>query len=913
MIRDLLLRLRSLVRRDVVDAELDDELQFHLERQVDSYMRNGLSRAEAVRRARIEFGGLDEIREAHRDARGVRLLLDLGRDVRFAVRQLRRSPSFAIAALLCLALGIGATTAIFSVVNTILLRPLPYTDSDRLVRLSEYSPSSVPGRPPNLRAHTLQEFLDWRSETKTLTDGIAMGGVGQRLVRTPQGVVGLWGAVTSPNAFKVLGVPVLLGRTFSEADVANPDVVVLSFQTWRTYFNRDPAVVGRTLEFRGGALTGSSVTPKVMTVVGVLTATDMPSASSDFYWPIVGNLSGGPRVTMIFRLSPGVSQEAAHQEANVIGAAMRARSPEVNPLSVPRFAVERLRDRAVQNIAPALRVFLAAVVVVLIIVCANIANLLLARGTARQREIAVRFAIGASRMRVIRQMMTESLVLAIAGGALGAILGATGVSMIKQLATVEAPGIYRLMFGTSLLPRANEITVDFRMLVFSLGLAIITSVVFGALPALTLSRSSHASSTRARISAGHAESRLRAALVVSQLVMATILLVSAGLLANSFIKLSRVNNGYDPSNVLAFNLLFPDQYSIARKAETIDRLLTRFRNSADVRSVGFSRHGLLMREELFLGNWVPPGRSREEMRNLRTRVRSVSGDYLTAMGVPLLEGRYFDTRNDAGTQPVVVISRSAARQYFGAASPVGRTLDWYFVEQQARPMTVIGVVEDIRQESPTDEVFPEIFVDYRQLLSVMNRGTQPEQRQNELAIGFLSFAIRTTGDPASAVPEVRQIVSDVDSDVGIDAIVPMSRLSASAVARERFYAVMLGSFAALAGVLAAIGVYGVLTYAVIQRTQEIGIRMAIGAQREAVLALVLRKGLVLTSIGLTVGLVGASIGTRALQGMLFGITPLDPVTFVVVPLLFGLVAAFAAYLPARRATNIDALVALRSE
>ena len=584
-----------------------------------------------------------------------------------------------------------------------------------------------------------------------------------------------------------------------------------------------------------------------------------------------------------------------------------------SPLSVPRFEVERLRDRAVQDIAPALRVFLAAVVVVLIIVCANVANLLLARGTARQREIAVRFAIGASRMRVIRQMMTESLVLAITGGSLGAILGATGVSMIKQLATVEAPGIYRLMFGTSLLPRASEITVDFRMLGFALTLAMITSMVFGALPALTLSRSSHASNTRARVTAGHAESRIRTVLVVAQLVMATILLVSAGLLANSFIKLSRVNNGYDPSQVLAFNLLFPDQYSIGRKAETIDRLLTRFRNSAGVRSVGFSRHGLLMREELFLGDWVPPGRSREEMRSLRTRVRSVSDGYLTAMGVPLLEGRYFDARDYARAQPVVVISRSAARQYFGAESPVGRALDWYFIEQQGQPVTVIGVVEDIRQESPTDEVFPEIFVDYRQLLSLMNRGKQSEQRQNEIAIGFLSFAIRTTGDPASVIPEVRQIVSDIDGDVGIDAIIPMSRLSASAVARERFYAVLLGSFATLAGVLAAIGVYGVLTYAVIQRTQEIGIRMAIGAQRAAVLALVLRKGLVLTLIGLSVGLVGASIGTRALRGMLFGITPLDPTTFIAVSLVFGLVAAFAAYLPARRATKVDALVALRSE
>ncbi len=509
--------------------------------------------------------------------------------------------------------------------------------------------------------------------------------------------------------------------------------------------------------------------------------------------------------------------------------------------------------------------------------------------------------------------MTESLVLAFAGGALGALLGATGVWLIKHLATIEAPGIYRLMFGTTLLPRLNEVAVDFRVLATALALAIITSVVFGVLPALTLSRATQVSSAKSRATTGRFESRVRSALVVGQLVMATVLLVSAGLLANSFVRLSRVNNGYDASNVLAFNLLFPNQYSVARKAETIDRLLTRFRDSADIRSVGFSRHGLLIREELFIGSWVPAGRSLEDVRNERTRVRSVSDGYLAAMGVPLLEGRYFDIRDDASAPTVVVISRAAARQYFGAVSPIGRVLDWHFSKDQAQPVTVVGVVENIRQESPTDDVFPEIFVDYRQFLSLLEREKQPAQRQNEHAIGFLSFAARTTGDPAAVIPAVRQMVNDIDPNVGIDAIVPMSRLTANAVARERFYAVMLGSFAGLAGLLAAIGVYGLLTYAVIQRTREIGVRMAIGAQPAAVLALVLRKGFVLAAVGIAVGLVGAAVGTRALQGMLFGITPFDPTTFLAVSALFALVAAFASYLPARRATKVDAIVALRSE
>ena len=911
MLNDFVFRLRSLFKRHVVESELDDELRFHMDRLVDRYVSDGLPRAEAVRRAMLQFGGLDQVKEAHRDARGVRLLLDLGRDIRYAVRQLRRSPSFTVAALLCLALGIGATTAIFSVVNTILLQPLPFPDSDRLVRLAENVPPPAPGRPLMQRGFTYSELLDWRAQSKTLSDAYAVGGAGQQLVRTTQGAVGLWGVTASTNAFALAQVHAMLGRTLDARDEADPNVVVLSYDTWQRYFGSEPSAIGKVLEFRAGALIGPT-RPRPMTIVGVLPeGVGLPDGRADFYWPMTNSPF---RVTPIGKLAPGVSLDAAVAEANAIGAGMRPPWPaDADPLTVPRFEVTRLKDRLVEPLRPALSVFLATVVVVLLIVCANVANLLLARGTARQREIAVRYAIGASRLRVVRQIMTESLVLALAGGALGALLGATGVWLIKHLATIDAPGIYRLMFGSTILPRANEVAVDLRVLGVSFSLALVTSLVFGTLPALTLSRSTHGASVRSRATTNRVESRIRSALVVGQLVMATVLLVSAGLLANSFLKLSRVNNGYDASNVLAFNLLFPNQYSIARKADTIDRLLTRFRDSSNVRSVGFSRHGLLMREELFIGSWVPAGRSLEDVRNERTRVRSVSDGYLAAMGVPLLEGRYFDVRDDALAPTVVVISRAAARQYFGTVSPIGRVLDWHFSKGQAQPVTVVGVVENIRQESPTDDVFPEIFVDYRQFLSLLERENQPAQRQNEHAIGFLSFAARTTGDPAAVVPEVRQIVNDVDSNVGIDAIVPMTRLAANAVARERFYAVMLGSFAGLAGLLAAIGVYGVLTYAVIQRTREIGVRMAIGAQPAAVLALVLRKGFVLAAIGIAVGLVGAAVGTRALQGMLFGITPLDPTTFLAVSALFALVAAFASYLPARRATKVDAIVALRSE
>ena len=835
------------------------------------------------------------------------------RDVRYAVRQLWRAPSFTLAALLCLGIGIGATTAIYSVVNAILFRPLPFPESDRLVRLAENIPHVARGRPPLQRGLSFPEFLDWRAQSKTLSDAYAVSGVGQRVVQTAQGPVGLWGSSASTNAFSLLGVRPMIGRTLDAGDAVNSDVAVLSFDTWQRYFNSDPGIVGRAVEFRAGALMGPQP-PRLMTIVGVLPRGGaLADGWADFYWPI-SNTSKS-MVALIGQLAPGVSLEAALAEANAMGSAMRPPwPPDADPLIVPRFEVQRLKDRAVERVSPALRVFLGAVIVVLLIACANVANLLLARGTTRQREIAVRVALGASRARVVRQLMTESLVLALAGGVVGAAIGATGVALVKQLATIDAPGVYRLMFGETLLPRVNEVTVDMRMLGISFVLAAITSVLCGLLPALTLSRISHAASMGARgASAGRGESRLRGALVVGQLVMATVLLVCAGLLAHSFIKLSGVNNGYDPSNVLAFNLLLPNQYSITQKAATIEQLLARLRAVPAVEAAGFARHGLLIGEEIMLGTFVPPGRTLDEMRSTRTRFRTVSDGYLTAMGVPVLDGRDLSSRDEANAPPAIVMSRSAASRHFGSTRAVGQTVDWHFNQGMTLPMTVVGVVEDLRQESPTDEVFPEVFADYRQVLAAFAKWGQKPFQQDMLAIGFASFALRTAGDPALAIPQVRAIAATVDANIGLDALVPMSRLTASAVAPQRFYAVVLAVFAAVAGSLAVIGIYGVLAYAVVQRTQEIGIRIAVGAQRGDVLSLIFRKGLLLTTIGIALGLAGAAFGTRVLQGLLFGVTPLDSQTFLGVSLLFGIVAACACYLPARRASRLDALVALRCE
>src|SRR5439155_15016632 len=414
-------------------------------------------------------------------------LADVPRDVRYAIRTLRRSPGFTTVAVLTLALGIGATTAVYSVVDTILLQPLPFADSDRLVRIVENVPSRVPGGPPVQRGVTYQEFLEWRARSRTLADAFAVA-TAEMNARTHDGVARLWGTRTSTNTFALLGTRAMLGRTLDAGDDANTNVVVLSFDSWRRRFNADRNIVGMTVEFRAdfnASLAPELERPRLMTVVGVLPAGfELPSGStgvySDFYTPFVIDASKpSPRVTLVGRLR-SVPLQVAVDEANMIGNAIRpAQSATAPALTVPRFDVQVLKNQIVQPLRPALRVLLAAVGFVLLIVCANVANLLLARGTARGRELAVRLAIGASRARVARQVLTECVVLAIAGGAFGALFAAAGVTLVKQLASVEAPGIFRLGLGTSIRPRGSELGVDLKMFGIAFGVAAIASLTLG--------------------------------------------------------------------------------------------------------------------------------------------------------------------------------------------------------------------------------------------------------------------------------------------------------------------------------------------------------------------------------------------------------------------------------------------------
>jgi predicted permease len=916
-LRQFLLRLLSPFRNGHAESELTREVESHLALLEDEFLAKGMSPADAKLAARHAFGGVDQAKEAQRDARSFRWLDDLQRDVRYALRSLRRSPAFTIAAVLTLAIGIGATTAIYSVVDTVLIQPLPFPDSDRLVNLSEpeRNPQTMPGV-------NYDEYLEWRSRTQTLTHMSAQTFNPQVMMPTREGMARLTASAVSTNYFEVLGVQAARGRLLQSSDDANSDVIVLSHGAWRRYFRSEADAIGSTIELRG-ALSGQSnlaadagQSGRLLTVIGVLPESyDTLGLVFDFYIPLVrGSNARSPGVSVRGRLRDGVSLDAANEEANAIGNAVRAPRPATEkPLTRPRFRLVPMADELVAPIRPALRVFLVAVAVVLLIVCANVANLLLARGTSRARELAVRLAIGASRARLVRQILAECLVLAMIGGSMGAIVGAAGVNLVKQLATIDAQGVFRISFGGHLLPRIQEVGVDERVLLIALGLSLIASIVFGVLPALHLSRVSQLQAMGTRSGgATRGETRTRTVLVVSQLVLATMLLVSAGLLVNSFINLSQVEKGYNPAQALAFQLVLPPEYATERKAATIESIIAALKAKPEIEEAGFAYGGILLGIEDTVGTFTPPGKSYEEMLAdpLKPRIKALTHGYLKAMGATLLSGRHLDGRDDGAAPFVAVINRTVARKLFGDGNPVGATVIWRPGKIDA-PVEIVGVVEDVRQSRVDRPPYPEIFMDYRQVMAVHQRMGVTRNRLEQISFGFMSFGVRTRGNPAAAIPVVRDVVRSTDGLASIDAIHPMEEMVGYSTARQRFYAVLLGIFAGVAGMLAAIGIYGVLAYSVVQRTQEIGVRMALGAERGQVLALVMRRGVTLAAIGIVIGLAGAFAGARYLQSMLFGIEPRDPATFLTVAAAFAVVAAAAAYLPARRATKVDPMVALR--
>ena len=921
-LRRWLRRLANAIGHGRAEPELAREIAAHLALLEEEFVRRGLTHDEARLAARRAFGGVEQTKDRHRDARSFVWLDDARRDVRYALRSLARTPGFTIVAIVTLALGIGANTAIFSVVHAVLLQPLPFAHADRLVRLYENVPAA---ESPNHRAlrvagMDLRELLELRSRTRAFSHVITYDLALASPIGSTETTL-LSGEAVSEGTFPMLGMAPALGRWFSaqEARSGGANVIMLSDAAWRRYFNADSAAVGKTMTFTGNsAFIGGLALGEPYTVVGVMPRSfHFPDDNAQFWVPLTltAPADNHPhRRPMMARLADGASAASASAEVGTILQDLRgsASAADADAASAPpRFELKRVQDEVTAPVEPALIVLSVAVGFVLLIACANVANLLLARAAARHREIAVRVAIGAGRWRLIRQTLTESLMLALMGGLAGAALAFGGVHLFRVLATNLSR--FDLQGAGADFPRLTDIGVDGSALAFAVGLAVATGFVFGLAPALRLSRTDHMEALREATSSaagkgGRAGRRTRSVLVVGEIAVAALLFIGSGLLMRSFIRLASVDLGYDAANVLTFQVaLRGDRYPAARLKTFSDEFVRRLRTAPGVRAAAYARQlPFVILQDTFALRSTP-----ELPATLTTMppatpspdARFVSRDYLSAMGIRVIAGRGLDEGDRAAHPRAMVINQTLAHRDFAGENPVGREI---YAGPDTAPWEIVGVAEDVRQFGLDREPSPQFFADLSQWPASMTPNVFL------FPIGPY-FVVRMHGERASIVSNALAIARQLDPDAGLYNVATMEEIVSNSITLPRMYASLLGLFAAIAVALAAIGIYGLMAYSVTQRTREIGIRMALGAQRRAVLGLVLGQSALLTGVGITLGLAGAAATTRYLRGLLFGLTPLDSSTFIIVALVFGGVATLAAYVPARRATKVDPLVALRCE
>ena len=816
----------------------------------------------------------------------------LWQDMRYGARALWKSPAFTAVAVLAVALGVGANTAIFSVVNTVLLRALPYENAERLAALYTGRGPSAPGGPLSY-----PDLLDYRAQAQSLEYVAGYQGVGT-VMSLGQGdePERVRGTEVMADLFPALGARAARGRVFTrEEDVeGGPKVIVLSDGLWRRRFGSDPSVVGR--EVRMG-LSG-----RVVTVVGVMPpGFKFPpdeAEAIDYYTPFVAenaksnrdsmNNRGSVFIPTVAKVRDGVPFERAAAEVETIASRIAAQYPDTSANRGAR--VVRLHEDLVGQVRPALLVLLGAVGLVLLIACANVANLLLARAASRGREIAVRTALGATRARVARQLLTESLLLSLAGGAAGLLLSVWGVEAIIKL-------------SPSTVPRLAETSIDARVFLFALGVSVLTGLVFGLAPALQASKTDLAGSLKEGGrggSAGARRNRLRSALVVAEVALSLVLLVSAGLLIKSFRQLVTTDPGYSPERVLAVLVALNTQKFTDgdSRAAYFREAVERIRGLPGVESAGLTSLLPLGRADVFNSFQIAgrPPFAPGETRSARNY--TVSPDYFRVLGLPVRRGRAFAEADGKNAPGVIVINEAFARAYFPDQEPLGRHVIIDGPDDKPLPpREVVGVVGDIHFQRFDDEVRPEYYIPFEQSPSAVTQ-----------------VVVRSRGaDAAALTPSVRAALKGVDPNLLIWRTETMDELAGQSVAPQRFNVALLGFFAALAMLLAAVGIYGVMSYTVTQRRHEIGIRMALGAQRRDVLRMVVRQGMLLTLLGLGLGLAGALALTRLMAGLLYGVSATDPPVFAAVSLLLAAVALLACYVPARRATKVDPMVALRYE
>ena len=805
----------------------------------------------------------------------------LFKDIRYGIRSLLKHPGFTAMVVITLALGIGANTAIFSVVNAVLLRPLPFKNPNRLMWLRETRADEaikdMPVSPPT--------FIDWQEQQKSF-DELA-GYSEEALILTGQGEPErIQAAAVSLNYLSMLTTPAQ-GRFFAtEEDRAGGlPVVVLSHRLWRTRFNADSNIVGKAITLDGKSYEVIGVAPRDFTAPSNQSA---PNGVA-LWLPLMPRLKdvltvrGAHYLMVVGRLK--LNRTTAEAETDLSAIAQRIAQ---NDSSYKGYGarVIPLQQQITGDVREALLILFVAVGFLLLIACANVANLLLAQATTRQREVAVRLALGASRGRLVRQLLTESLTLSAAGGALGLLLALWGT---------------QLMVGTSAvnLPRADEISINPRVILFSLLVSIGTGLIFGLAPALQATKADLTTALKeseARITAGLRQHRLRGLLVIAEVALTCVLLIGAGLMVNSFVHLLRVDPGFNPASVTAFTISLPrSKYAEKnRQVAFFQDLAERISVMPGVRAVGAINNLPTNGQSMTSPVEIEGQPAVNSDKSKYVQYAKVQGDYFRAMSIPLLRGRLFSDRDNGQAPPVAIINQALARQYFPGEDPLGKKLKTMF---QGRGMReIVGVVGDVHHSGPLKDAPPQVYEPYPD---------NPTSAASVIVLAELPSPV--------LVAAVRSAVQTLDKDQPIDRIAPMSQLLADSIAQPRFYTLLLTVFAAIASALAAIGIYGVTAYAVAQRTREIGIRMALGAQLSDVLKLILSNGVKLTIIGVAIGLAGAFLLTRALTSLLSGVSATDPATFIFVSFLLVAVALLASYLPARRATKVDPLVALRYE
>jgi predicted permease len=883
--------LRSLFRKELVGQELDEELNGFLEMAAEEKMKQGMSRKDALRAVRLERGSLEVTKEVVRSAGWESVVDTLWQDLRFAIRTLRKNIGFTSVVVLTLAFGIGANTAIFTVVNGVILKPLPYTEPDRLVMLLEKQLSDG-----TLGTAAPANFFDWREQSHSFEKMAAIDPYPDFILSGSGEPQRLTGAAVSSDFFPLLGVHMALGRDFlSEEDRPGYNrVLILSYSTWLHYFGGRPDIVGRQLTLNNTAYSVVGILPRDFSLVSK--ASDFQSRNRFDLWTPLALASppepwqrGTHPLCVFARLKSGIPLQQAQTDLNQVAANLQRLYPaddkERGITAVP------LGEHVVANVRIALFTLLAAVGMVLLMACVNIANLLLSRAVTRQKEIALRIALGATRRRLAQQLLSESMVLVIFGGSLG-----------LSFACLAVPAVVHYLPAD--LPRASEIAVDGRVLVFTSLISLFTGILFGLLPLLQ-SKQVNANDSLKQNGRGMAtgQSRLRSALIIGQVAVALVLLVGAGLMTKSFWMLLRVSPGFRTDHILTARLSLPPQYTNGnvfgigqhRRISAFQReLLERVRGIPGVQSAAFAAYLPLSGTD---SSWAfdIEGRPAKPLGVYDiTYYRPVSANYFETVGIPLLRGRSFDPRDNEDSPLVVVVNETMAGTYWNQQNPIGQRVR--FSDQKWR--TIVGVVGDIRHEGLGMRPEPEMYIPYGQIANVESRPT---------------IVLRTSIEPTNLTSALRKAVSEVDASVPLDQIATMKQIVSVSVGQPRFRTAVLLMFAILALFVASIGLYGVMSYLMSQRTREFGIRIAVGATSGALLRLVLGQAAKLVSIGICLGLVGAILLARSIASLLFGITPFDTATFASVSLLLAIVALLASYIPARRATRIDPVVALRFE